>query len=67
MAWCEMVSVTPEVSSSKVLMVGIGNGPMVVKFSTVPAGPILPHCPVKSGQITLWSRSASHGMVMLRA
>ena len=43
-AWCEMVKVTPEVSSSAVLMVGIGNGPMVENASTVPAGPTPPHC-----------------------
>jgi hypothetical protein len=28
-AWCAIVSVMPEVSSSAVLMVGSGHGPMV--------------------------------------
>ena len=51
-----------------VLMVGIGNGPIGVYDSTVPAGPVdAVQAPVKSGQISLWSRSASHGMVIERA
>ena len=33
-----MVSVTPEVSSSAVLTVGSGHGPMVVKASTDASG-----------------------------
>ena len=44
-AWWAIVRVTPEVSSSAVLMVGIGNGPMVLNCSTVPAGPTLPQWP----------------------
>ncbi len=42
-AWCAIVNVTPELSSSKVLIVGIGHGPMVWNGSTMPAGePVLP-------------------------
>src|SRR6186713_3105619 len=37
-AWCAIVSVMPEVSSSAVLMVGSQNGPIVPKGSIVPAG-----------------------------
>src|SRR5258708_8066994 len=37
-AWWAMVSVTPEVSSSAVLMVGSQNGPTVWKGSTLLAG-----------------------------
>src|SRR5450830_604010 len=43
MAWWAMVSVTPEVSSSAVLIVGSQNGVMVWKASMVPAGdPVAP-------------------------
>ncbi len=54
--WCAIVSVTPEVSSSAVLMVGIGHGPMVAKGSTMPTGDAvapgasLGHTALKSGQ-----------------
>ena len=37
-AWWAIVSVTPDVSSSAVLMVGSGHGPIVVNGSTMPAG-----------------------------
>ena len=37
-AWCAIVSVTPEVSRSAVLIVGIGHGPIVANGSTMPAG-----------------------------
>jgi len=37
-AWCAIVSVTPEVSSSAVLTVGNGHGPIVANGSTMPAG-----------------------------
>ena len=37
-AWWAMVSVTPELSSSAVLMVGSQNGPTVLKGSTIFAG-----------------------------
>ncbi len=58
-AWCETVSVTPEVSSSAVLMVGSQNGPIVVNGSTIPAGPACGHEAVKSGHSSLWSKSPS--------
>src|SRR5690606_16059599 len=62
-----MVSVTPDDSSSAVLMVGSQNGPTVWKCSTTPAGPKLGHTAWKSGHSSsLWSRSPSHGVVMVR-
>ena len=49
-----MVRVRPEVNKIAVLMVGIGQGPMVKKGSTVPAGePVMP--PPALGQIALKS------------
>lgn len=66
-AWCAQVSVTPEVSSSAVLMVGIGHGPIVVNGGTVPAGPAFGHSALKSGHSSLLFRSPSHGMAMVRA
>ena len=73
-AWCAMVSVTPEVSSSAVLIVGSGqNGPMVVKGSTVPAGeavtppPALGQMALKSGHRIWWSRLPSIGSACTRA
>jgi hypothetical protein len=72
-AWCAMVSVTPEVSSSAVLMVGSGHGPMVWKGSTVPAGdavmppPALGQMALKSGHSSWWSRLPSIGTACTRA
>ena len=72
-AWCAMVSVTPEVSSNAVLMVGSQNGPMVAKGSTMPAGdavappPALGHTALKSGHNTWWSRLPSIGSACTRA
>ena len=37
-AWCAIVSVTPDESSSAVLIVGSQNGPMVWNGATIPAG-----------------------------
>src|SRR5216110_3263190 len=60
--WCAMVRVTPDVSSSAVLMVGIGQGPIVVNGSTVPAGDAvkpgstLGHTALKSGHSTALAR-----------
>ncbi|KAG0919220.1 hypothetical protein G6F62_014729 [Rhizopus arrhizus] len=48
-AWWAMVSVTPEDSSSAVLMVGSQNGPTVWNCSTTPAGPKLGQAALKSG------------------
>jgi hypothetical protein len=68
-----MVSVRPEVSSSAVLMVGSGHGPMVVKGSTVPAGdavmppPALGHTALKSGHSSWWSKLPSMGTECTRA
>src|SRR3546814_20784782 len=42
-AWWAMVSVTPDDSSSAVLMVGSQNGPTVGKCSTTPAGQKVGH------------------------
>src|SRR4030095_4138705 len=70
--WCAMVSVTPEVSSSAVLMVGIGHGPIVVKGSTVPAGEAvapactLGHTALKSGHRMAFCRLPSTGTVYSR-
>ena len=69
-----MVSVTPEVSSSAVLIVGSGHGPMVAKGSTVPAGdavdagqPALGQTALKSGHSIWWSRLPSIGTACTRA
>ncbi|MNH42175.1 hypothetical protein D3C79_1038250 [compost metagenome] len=66
-AWCAQVRVRPDISSSAVLMVGIGHGPMVWNDSTTPAGPRLGHTAAKSGHRILLFRSPSHGMAMARA
>ncbi|CUJ37028.1 Uncharacterised protein [Achromobacter xylosoxidans] len=66
-AWWAIVSVTPELSSNAVLMVGSQKGPTVWKCSTTPAGPKLGHTAWKSGHsIRRWSMSPSHGVVMVR-
>lgn len=68
-----MVKVTPEVSSSAVLIVGSQNGPIVAKASTVPAGeavtppPALGQIALKSGQRIWWSRLPSIGTEWTRA
>ena len=49
-AWCAIVRVTPDVSSSSVLIVGIGQGPIVWKGSTTSPGPVFGHTAWKSGQ-----------------
>ena len=62
-----MVSVTPEVSSRAVLMVGNQKGPMVWKGSTMPAGDavtpaaMLGHTALKSGHNNAFSRLPSAG------
>lgn len=66
-AWWAQVSVTPEVSRSAVLIVGIGHGPIVVNGATVPAGPAFGQIALKSGHSSLLFRSPSHGMEMVRA
>src|SRR5437868_12274651 len=68
-----MVSVTPEISSSAVLMVGSQNGPTVWKGSTMPAGePVAPaaavgHTALKSGHSSALSRLPSAGSACVRA
>src|SRR5690606_19834269 len=65
--WCAMVSVTPEVSSSAVLMVGSQNGPTVWNGSMVPAGEAgtpaatLGQTPWKPGQSSAFSTLARCG------
>ena len=49
-AWCEIVSVTPELSSSAVLIVGSQKGLIVWKAGTTPAGPRLGQVGTKFGQ-----------------
>src|SRR4030095_4233668 len=72
-AWCAIVSVTPEVSSSAVLIVGSGPGPMVWNGSTVPAGDAvapgatLGHTALKSGHRSEWSRLPRDGTEYVRA
>ena len=61
-----MVSVTPEVSSSAVLMVGSQNGAIVSKGSTMPAGEAvapgeLGQTALKSGHSSALSRPPSAG------
>src|SRR3982751_5760113 len=68
-----MVSVTPELSSSAVLMVGSQKGPTVWKGSTMSAGePVAPaamvgHTALKSGQSKALSRLPSAGSECVRA
>ncbi len=68
-----MVRVTPEVSSSAVLMVGSQKGPTVWKGSTMPAGEavapaaMLGHTALKSGQSSALSRLPSAGTECERA
>ena len=68
-----MVSVTPEVSSSAVLIVGSGHGPMVGKGSTMPAGDAvapattLGQTALKSGHSSWLSRLPSIGTACTRA
>ena len=68
-----MVRVTPEVSSSAVLMVGNQNGPMVWKGSTMPAGEAvapaatLGQTALKSGQSSALSRLPRAGTEWVRA
>ena len=72
-AWCAIVSVTPEVSSSAVLMVGSGHGPMTENGSTVPAGdavmpaPAVGQTALKSGHSSWCSRLPSMGKACARA
>src|SRR5690554_589790 len=72
-AWWAMVSVTPEVSSSAVLMVGSQNGPTVWNGSTMPAGEaVAPACTLghtaeKSGQISAFSMLPRFGTACTRA
>src|SRR5690606_8199243 len=67
-AWCEMVRVRPDVSSSAVLMVGNQKGPTVLNSGTMPAGPRFGHVPEKLGQSSVWwSRLLSQGVVTSRA
>ncbi|MNE61091.1 hypothetical protein D3C80_1562790 [compost metagenome] len=66
-AWWAMVSVTPEVSSKAVLMVGSQNGPTVWNGSTVPVGDAvkpgatLGQMALKSGQSKAFSRPPRAG------
>ena len=68
-----MVSVTPELSSSAVLMVGSQNGPMVWNGCTVPAGEAvapaatLGQTALKSGHSSALSRLPSAGTEWARA
>ena len=68
-----MVRVTPEVSSSAVLMVGSHSGPTVWNGSTMPAGdavtptPLLGHTALKSCHSSALSRLASCGTECARA
>src|SRR5215218_6229231 len=61
-AWWAIVSVTPEVSNNAVLMVGMGQGPIVLKASTVPPGAavkpgaVLGQTALKSGHSSAFSR-----------
>src|SRR5665647_3659235 len=72
-AWWAIVRVTPELSSSAVLMVGNQNGVMVVKGSTMPAGDAvapaarLGQTALKSGQSSALSRLPSAGTECARA
>src|SRR5690606_34409682 len=67
-AWCEMVSVSPDVSSRAVLMVGSQKGPTVLNSDTTPAGPKFGQVPLKFGHNRVWwSRLANMGVVMVRA
>src|SRR3990167_5915893 len=72
-AWWAMVSVRPEVSRIAVLIVGIGQGPIVANGSTVPAGdavmppPALGQMALKSGHRIWWSRLPSIGKACARA
>src|SRR5260221_4416561 len=72
-AWWAMVSVTPEVSSSAVLMVGSQNGPTVWKGSTLLAGEavapaaMLGQTALKSGHSKALSRLPSAGTECERA
>ena len=63
-AWCAIVSVTPEVSSSAVLIVGIGHGPIVVNGSTVPPGAPVAPTP-ELGQIALKYGANDLGSIMI--
>ena len=68
-----MVSVTPEVNSSAVFMVGSQNGPMVWNGSTMPAGEAvapaiaLGQTAWKLGQISAFSRLPKAGTECARA
>src|SRR6218665_191784 len=72
-AWWAMVSVTPELSSSAVLIVGSQNGPTVWKGSTMPAGEavapaaMLGQTALKSGQSMALSRLPRAGTECARA
>ena len=67
-----MVSVTPEVSSKAVLIVGSQNGPMVVNGSTISAGePVTPaamlgHTDLKPGHSNAFSRLPASGIEWAR-
>src|ERR1700682_1445967 len=52
-AWCETVSVAPELRSSAVLIVGTGHGVIDLKCPASAAGPSFGHTAEKSGQISL--------------
>ena len=72
-AWWAIVSVTPDVSSSAVLIVGSQKGPTVWKGSTMPAGEAvapaatLGHTALKSGQSREFSRLPNAGTECSRA
>ena len=59
-AQCAQVTVTPEESSSSVLIAGMPHACMAVN-SGGRYGPVVGQCDAKSGQSSLLSRSPSHG------
>src|SRR5881392_2842758 len=72
-AWWAIVSLTPELNSSVVFIVGIGHGPIVVNGSTVFAGDaVKPACTLgqtalKSGHSTAFSRLPRLGTACTRS
>src|SRR4051812_27126593 len=65
-AQCAHVTVTPEDSSRSVLIAGMPNA-CIGENSDGRYGPVVGHCAAKSGQISLFSMSPSHGTEYWRA